>query len=37
MKLEELRVYQLSMNLSEKVWQIVTNWDFLQKILWESN
>ncbi len=31
MKLEELRIYQLSMELSEKIWQIVTNWDYFSK------
>lgn len=27
MKLEELHVYQLSMEIAEKVWNIVINWD----------
>lgn len=31
MKLEELRVYQLSLNLAEKIWQIVIEWDFFAK------
>lgn len=31
MRLEDLRVYQLSMNLSDSVWQIVTKWDFFAK------
>jgi len=31
MKLEELLVYQLSMELGEKVWKIVIVWDFLAK------
>lgn len=31
MKLEELRVYQLSMNLAEEVWAIVINWDNFAK------
>ena len=31
MKLEELLVYQLSMELGEKVWKIVITWDFLAK------
>lgn len=28
MKLEELRVYQLSMSLAEKIWPIVIKWDY---------
>ena len=31
MKLEELQVYQLSMDLGEKVWKIVINWDYFLK------
>jgi len=31
MKLEELRVYQLSMNLAEEIWEIVINWDYFTK------
>jgi len=31
MKLEELEVYQLSMKLGEKVWEIVVDWNFLAK------
>jgi four helix bundle protein len=31
MKLEELQVYQLSMEMGEKVWQIVLKWDFFSK------
>ena len=31
MKLEELKVYQLSMELGEKVWNIVIKWDFFAK------
>lgn len=31
MKLEELRVYQMSMELGEKVWNIVINWDYFLK------
>ena len=31
MKLEELQVYQLSMEIGEKVWNIVINWDYLAK------
>ncbi len=31
MTLEELKVYQLSMELGEKVWQIVLPWDWLAK------
>jgi len=31
MKLEELRVYQLSMELGEKIWEIVVDWDYFQK------
>ena len=31
MKLEELKVYQLSMEISEKVWVNVLKWDFFSK------
>ena len=31
MKLEELQVYQLSMELGEKVWKIVINWNYFLK------
>jgi len=31
MKLEELQVYQLSMEIGEKVWDIVVKWDFFAK------
>lgn len=31
MKLEELRVYQLSMKLGEEIWQIVSNWNYFEK------
>ena len=31
MKLEELQVYQLSMELGEKVWQIVAHWNYFEK------
>ena len=31
MKLEELRVYQLSMSIAEKIWNIVINWDYFAK------
>jgi len=31
MKLEELRVYQLSMKLAEDVWDIVIKWDYFAK------
>jgi four helix bundle protein len=31
MKLEELRVYQLSMDLGERIWAIVVKWDYLGK------
>lgn len=31
MKLEELRVYQMSMEIGEKVWKIVINWDYFLK------
>ena len=31
MKLEELQVYQLSMELGEKIWEIVINWDYFLK------
>jgi len=31
MKLEELKVYQLSMELGERVWNIVIVWDYFTK------
>ena len=31
MKLEELRVYQISMELGEEVWGIVIKWDYFSK------
>ncbi len=31
MKLEELQVYKLSMEIGEKVWNIVDKWDFFTK------
>jgi len=31
MKLEELRVYQLAMELGEEVWSITITWDFFTK------
>jgi len=31
MKLEELRIYQLSMELGEEVWNIVIKWDYFAK------
>lgn len=31
MKLEELQVYQLSMEIGEKVWNIVDRWDYFKK------
>jgi four helix bundle protein len=31
MKLEEFRVYQLSMDLGEQVWNIVIEWDYFAK------
>ncbi|MGQ9621326.1 MAG: four helix bundle protein, partial [Bacteroidales bacterium] len=31
MKLEELNVYTLSMEMAEKIWSIVINWDFFAK------
>jgi len=31
MKLEELQVYQLSMDIGEKVWNIVMKWDYFTK------
>ena len=31
MKLEELKVYELSMELGEKVWSIVEKWDYFAK------
>lgn len=31
MKLEELKVYQLSMNIGEKIWMVVSKWDYFAK------
>ena len=31
MKLEDLEIYQLSMEIGEKVWQIVIKWDYFTK------
>jgi four helix bundle protein len=31
MKLEELQVYQLSMELGEQIWNIVSNWNYFGK------
>ncbi len=31
MKLEELQVYQLSMDIGENIWKIVTKWNYFAK------
>jgi len=31
MNLEELQVYQLSMDIGEKIWKIVNKWDYFAK------
>jgi four helix bundle protein len=31
MKLEEFRVYQLSMDLGEEVWDVVVKWNYFEK------
>jgi four helix bundle protein len=31
MKLEELNVYKLSMDMAEKIWEIVVKWDYFTK------
>ena len=31
MKLEELKVYQLSMDIGERIWEIVNEWDYFAK------
>ena len=31
MKLEELRVYQLSMEMGEEIWNVVIKWDYFLK------
>ncbi len=31
MNLEDLKVYQLAMELGDKVWDIVDNWDYFKK------
>ena len=31
MRLEDLQVYQLAMDIGERVWEIVVRWDFFAK------
>jgi four helix bundle protein len=31
MKLEELKVYQLSMEIGDEIWNVVNKWDYFQK------
>lgn len=31
MKLEELKVYQLAMDIGQRIWEIVIKWDFFAK------
>ena len=31
MKLEELQVYQLAMDIGEKVWKVIEHWDYFLK------
>jgi len=31
MKLEELQVYRLSMEIAEKIWTIIFNWNYFDK------
>jgi four helix bundle protein len=31
MKLEELKVYQLSMKSGDEIWNVVNKWDYFQK------
>jgi four helix bundle protein len=31
MKLDELKVYSLSMEMAERIWEIVIKWDYFQK------
>ncbi len=31
MKLEDLQVYQLSMEIGDKIWEIVIRWDYFTK------
>lgn len=31
MKLEELQVYQIAMDIGEKIWKIVNEWDYFSK------
>lgn len=31
MKLEELQVYQLAMEIAEKIWIVVLNWNYFEK------
>lgn len=31
LKLEELQVYQLAMEIAERIWEIVIKWDYFAK------
>ena len=31
MKLEELKVYELSMELGERIWEVINHWDYFLK------
>jgi len=31
MKIEDLQIYQLSMEIGDKIWEIVTRWDYFAK------
>jgi four helix bundle protein len=31
MRLEDLRIYQLAMDIGERVWEIVVRWDYFAK------
>jgi four helix bundle protein len=31
MQLEELQVYQLSMNIAERIWDVVSKWNYFEK------
>ena len=36
-KLNELEVYKVAMEIGEIVWAVVEKWSFLKKTLWANN
>ena len=37
MKLEDLEVYNISMDLADKIWYMVEEWDYLKRTLLVNN